>query len=163
MFLECKVCQSGYKLNDGQCYKECNTNLGFSMAANGTCLKCADQNCVNCSTDANVCLKCNILYALSNGTCLRKRLINFRELPSRYDFGSSIIFRQRMLAKRKDSLQRVFDKQLQIEAIFKMRRMHKSQLDSASERLRVHLPDRLQKIREYHRLFLLQLPRRPHD
>ena len=72
MFLECKVCQPGYKLNDGQCFKECNSNLGFTMAANGTCLKCIDGNCVNCPNDPAICMKCNILYTLSNGTCLRK-------------------------------------------------------------------------------------------
>lgn len=74
MFLECKVCEKGYSLDDGQCYKDCNTNLGFTAAANGTCIKCEDSNCVNCSTDAKVCSKCSLLFTLSNGTCLRNLL-----------------------------------------------------------------------------------------
>lgn len=123
MFLECKVCQSGYKLDDGQCFKECNSNLGLSMAANGTCLQCADGNCVNCSTNPSVCLKCNILFTLSNGTCLCKWLINFRELSGKYNISSGIIFWQWMFGKLKDSMQRVLDKQLQIKAISKMRLM----------------------------------------
>lgn len=75
--MECKVCQAGYKLDDGQCFKECNTNLGYSIAANGSCIKCADSNCVNCAKDPNICLKCGLMFALSNGTCLRNILNYF--------------------------------------------------------------------------------------
>ncbi len=49
-------------MNDGQCFKDCNSNLGLSMAANGTCIKCEDQNCVDCSKDAKICQKCSLLF-----------------------------------------------------------------------------------------------------
>jgi hypothetical protein len=41
MFLECKTCESGYELVDGQCKKKCNTNFGNSLI-NGTCKNCTD-------------------------------------------------------------------------------------------------------------------------
>lgn len=99
MFLECKVCEKGYYLDDGQCFKDCNTNLGSSMATNGTCIKCSDPHCVDCSMDANICSKCSLLYVLSNGTCLRKFLLIFRKLPSKHYYRSSLVFWFEMLTK----------------------------------------------------------------
>lgn len=69
-FLECVTCAPEYTLFQAQCVKTCNNNKGLSTV-NGTCVPCSDKNCVNCSGDAKVCLKCSLLFSLaSNGTCI---------------------------------------------------------------------------------------------
>ena len=69
-YLECMACETGYNLVKGQCYKTCSPGLGNSMV-NGQCQSCTDPNCLDCSTSVSICLRCNLLYAVSNGACLR--------------------------------------------------------------------------------------------
>ena len=69
-FLECKVCAQGFTPTQGQCYKTCSPGLGMSVIQ-GSCSPCSDPNCLNCSSDVSVCLRCGPLYAVSSGACLR--------------------------------------------------------------------------------------------
>jgi hypothetical protein len=69
-YLECKACESGFKIVNGQCYAVCSPGMGNSLV-NGVCQPCSDPNCRDCSTNVGVCTKCSILYAVSNGACLR--------------------------------------------------------------------------------------------
>lgn len=68
-FLECKSCNDGYTLSFGQCVISCVTNYGNSII-NNQCVQCRDNKCVDCSNDVNICLKCDLLYSLQNGTCV---------------------------------------------------------------------------------------------
>jgi len=69
-YLECIACESGYKIVNGQCYRICNPGQGNSLI-NGACQACSDPNCLDCSTNVGVCNRCNALYAVSNGACIR--------------------------------------------------------------------------------------------
>ena len=69
--LECKQCETGYTLVIGQCYKTCSPGMGNSLV-NGQCQPCSDPNCLDCSGNVGVCKKCSLLYAVSNGACIRK-------------------------------------------------------------------------------------------
>jgi hypothetical protein len=60
---------------NGQCIVSCPANQGYSMVT-GSCLKCNDINCADCTGNQNICQKCNMMYSLSNGACVMKCLVN---------------------------------------------------------------------------------------
>lgn len=68
-YLECKQCKEGYKILNGQCVKDCINNHGLSLNAEKICVACSDKNCVDCSEEKEVCLQCDILTTLQNGSC----------------------------------------------------------------------------------------------
>lgn len=87
MHSECTQCKQGFDLFDGQCVRSCNKNTGnsliYSNLTNTTsCVKCADSNCIDCSSNANVCKKCSIFYSLNNGTCLLSCPSNTTQVPA---------------------------------------------------------------------------------
>jgi hypothetical protein len=51
----------------------CAQNYGYSLIS-GNCTKCQDPHCINCSTGAATCLKCDILFTLVNGACVGNKL-----------------------------------------------------------------------------------------
>jgi len=55
---------------------------------NGTCVKCNDPNCVDCSTDPSICKKCDLIYTLSAGVCF-DQCDAFRERNVYSDYFSS--------------------------------------------------------------------------
>lgn len=88
MFLECKQCAAGFDIFDGQCIRSCNKNAGNTLFRSNTtnitsCVKCTDQNCVDCSSDINVCKQCNIFHTLlSNGSCSLTCPTNTTQVPA---------------------------------------------------------------------------------
>lgn len=82
-FLECKACKTGYNLHQGQCVQTCVTNYGYSLI-NQLCIKCKDPRCINCQTDVNFCLQCDLLYSLKNGSCVDSCLAEERAVYADY-------------------------------------------------------------------------------
>lgn len=69
-YLECMVCEAGFNVIRGQCYKTCSPGQGNSEV-NGNCQSCTDPNCLDCSSNVGTCKQCSLLYAASNGACVR--------------------------------------------------------------------------------------------
>lgn len=68
---------------------------------NGTCLKCNDSNCVDCSTDALVCKKCSLMFTLQDGTCLRIFCFKFIEsCPTNTTMVPASFFNTQCLAQK---------------------------------------------------------------
>ena len=67
----CRQCTTGFTLDsDGICISSCNNLKGQSnMTSNNKCQPCKDPNCINCSVNFLLCTKCNLFYALFNGSC----------------------------------------------------------------------------------------------
>jgi hypothetical protein len=55
---------------NGKCYRSCNPAKGLSLI-NGECKSCSDPNCLDCTTDVNVCKKCSLLYAIEANKCVQ--------------------------------------------------------------------------------------------
>ncbi len=65
---------------NGKCYRECNPGKGLSLI-NGQCKSCSDPNCINCTTDVNICKRCSLLYALEGSKCVQKCNDNSAVVP----------------------------------------------------------------------------------
>jgi hypothetical protein len=98
-YLECKICEAGFNLINGKCYRECNPGKGLSLV-NGQCKSCSDPNCINCTTVVNICKRCSLLYAIEGNKCVQKCNSNSGAVPI-YGFNG--------ICKPKDTLCENFD------------------------------------------------------
>ncbi|EAL45429.2 tyrosine kinase, putative [Entamoeba histolytica HM-1:IMSS-B] len=85
---ECIICQPGFVLLNGQCYKsiqncETNTQVGCLRCENsyyaseGVCKPC-DSNCRTCLLEKNKCFSCDSGYYLTNHMCETDSIISER-------------------------------------------------------------------------------------
>lgn len=65
--LKCHTCMSGFQLNGGMCYSQCDILTQYFDAASKSCQVC-DASCKGC-TSKTACIECATNYKMVNGKC----------------------------------------------------------------------------------------------